>query len=166
MRYSLFAGCCLLPFLLPALAPPSRVLNLADTARYEGLTTDLDPDRLVRLYRADLHLRQVRPNPHDPGVTDSVMAVATPLDHLDFLKNRHKALLYGATITSGRVSFAGMRVGVPKAQFCRTLHLSPAYDVYAFTDGMENFTQLRFTFAGDKLKSVQYKPLVNLEAID
>lgn len=166
MRYLLLAGCYLLAHVALAQVAKPRVLSLRNTGLYEGLTTDLDPDHLVRLYHADLRLRRTRPNRHDPGVTDSIMVVATPADHLDLLKNRHKALLYAATFTSGKVSFAGLHVGASKVQFCQALHLSPTYDVYAFTDGMEDFTQLRFTFANDQLKSVQYKPLVNLESID
>lgn len=166
MRYLLLAGCCLLTHSALAQGAKPRVLNSRSTALFEGLTTGLDPDRLVQLYRADLKLSRVRPNPHEPALKDSIMVVATPADQLRLLKNRYKALLYSATITSAKVSFAGMRVGVSREQFCRTLHLSPAYDVYAFTDGMEDFVQLRFTFAGGKLQRVQYQQLVNLEAID
>ncbi|RZK13396.1 MAG: hypothetical protein EOO56_27210 [Hymenobacter sp.] len=166
MRYLLLAGCCWLTYFALAQGPKPRVLNSRSTALFEGLTTDLDPDHLVSLYRTDLKLSRVRPNRHEPALKDSIMVVATPTDQLSLLKNRYKALLYSATITSDKISFAGMHIGVSKEQFCRALHLSPAYEVYAFTDGMENFGQLRCTFTGGKLKSVQYKQLVNLEAID
>ncbi|RZK13395.1 MAG: hypothetical protein EOO56_27205, partial [Hymenobacter sp.] len=31
--------------------------------------------------------------------------------------------------TSDKISFAGMHIGVSKEQFCRALHLSPAYEL-------------------------------------
>ena len=166
MRYLPLACYCLVTYSALAQGPKPRVLGSKNMALFEALTADLEPDHLVVVYRDNLKLSRVRPNRHDSGVMDSIMTVATPADHLDFLKNRNKALLYDATITSAKVSFAGMRTGVSREQFCRTLHLSPVYDVYAFTDGMENFTQLRFTFAAGKLQRVEYKPLRNLEAID
>jgi len=142
------------------------LLKLSKPALFEKLTADLEADRLFRLYRANLKLSQVRRNRHEPTVKDSVLTVTTPADRLALFKNRYTTLLISATFTSTKVSFGGLKIGVTKEVFCRTLHLSPAYKVYAFTDGMEDFVQLTCTFADNKLKSVEYKYLVNPDSID
>ncbi|RZK28029.1 MAG: hypothetical protein EOO63_12150 [Hymenobacter sp.] len=142
------------------------MLKTSNPVRFEQLMVGLDANQLIRLYHSKLKLRRVTRNIHDPAVKDSILVVATPADHLDLFKNRDKALLRGATITSTKVRFAGMRVGVSKEQFCRTLHLSSAYQVYTFTDGMENFVQLTFTFLTNKLSSVVYEELIAMDGID
>ncbi|RYE90209.1 MAG: hypothetical protein EOO37_03475 [Cytophagaceae bacterium] len=126
----------------------------------------LDGDQLFRTYRADLKLLKVTRNRHEPGVKDSLLQVKTPADKLVLFKNRYKALLRSATITSTKVSFAGLRVGAAQAAFCRALHLKPGYDQYVFADGMENFAQLTLTFCGGKLRRVEYEELMNRDAID
>jgi hypothetical protein len=143
-----------------------RIAQRSNAALYEKLASGFDANRLFQLYRANLKLRQVVRNRHEPTVKDSILYVATPADRLELFHNRFTTLLYSATITSTRVSFAGMQVGVSKEKFCRTLHLNPAYDVYTITNGMENFVQLRFVFFNGKLKSAEYKPLINLDTID
>lgn len=166
MRYVLLGCGCLFCCLAAAQAPRPRVMKNNNPILFEKLATGFEAARLFRLYHADLKLRQVRRNRHEPAVRDSVLRVATAADQLELFHNRYNTLLYSATITSARVSFAGMRIGVSKEQFCRTLHLSPAYDVYAFTDGTENFVQLSFTFSRGALKSAEYKPLINLDTLD
>jgi hypothetical protein len=164
-------GCLLFSFYLfyhiaVVQIPRPRVMQKSNAVLYEKLASGFDATQLFRLYRANLRLRRVMRNRHEPTMKDSILYVATAADQLELLRNRFTTLLYSATITSGKVGFAGMRVGVSKEQFCRTLHLNPAYDVYIITDGMENFVQLRFTFVSGKLKSAQFKPLINLDAID
>jgi hypothetical protein len=165
MRQLLTACFCLLSHGL--LAQPSKpVLKLSKSALFDKLTADLKADRLFRLYRANLKLSQVRRNRHEPAVKDSILTVITPADRLTLFKNRYATLLISATFTSTKVSFGGLRTGVTKEVFCRTLHLSPAYTAYAFTDGMEDFVQLTCTFADNRLKSVEYKYLINPDSID
>ena len=61
---------------------------------------------------------------------------------------------------------AGLRVGASRADFCQKLHLKPGYDQYVITDGVENFVQLTFAFAGGKLKRVEYRELLDMDATD
>jgi hypothetical protein len=142
------------------------LLKLSKPALFEKLTSDLKANQLFRIYRADLKLIKVRRNRHEPAVKDSVLAVNTGADRLTLFKNRYATLLLSATFASTKVSFSGLKVGVTKEVFCRTLHLSTAYTVYAFTDGIEDFVQLTCTFLGGKLKSVEYKWLINPDSID
>jgi hypothetical protein len=94
------------------------------------------------------------------------LQVKTPADKLTLFKNQYSALLRGATITSAKVRFAGLRTGAIQDDFCRTLRLKPGYDQYVITDGVENFVQLTFTFANSKLKSVGYRELVDMNGVD
>lgn len=165
--HQLLIGCfCLLGPAVLAQASKPQLLKLSKPALFEKLTADLEADRLFRLYRTDLKLKQVTRNRHEPTVKDSVLIANTPADRLTLLKNRYNTLLVGATFTSTKVSFGGLKVGVTKAVFCRTFHLSPVYTTYAFTDGMEDFVQLTCTFANGKLKAVEYRYLINPDAID
>jgi len=166
MRQLLSTCFCLLSQVVLGQTSKPRLLRLNNAALFEQLTAELEADRLYRRYRADLKLKQVRQNRHEPAIKDSVLLATTPADRLELLKNRYNTLLLGATFTSTKVSFGGLKMGVTKEAFCRTLHLSPAYTTYAFTDGMEDFVQLTCTFASGKLKSVEYKYLVNPDTID
>jgi hypothetical protein len=166
MRQLLSIGLCLLTQAVHAQASKPQLLRLSKPALFEKLTATLKADQLVRLYRADLKLKQVRQNRHEPTVKDSILIATTPTDHLELLKNRYNTLVLGATFTSAKVSFGGLKVGVTKEVFCRVLQLRPAYTVYAFTDGIENFVRLTCTFTGNKLKKVEYKYLINPDAID
>jgi len=166
MRPLLLTLCCLLTY--PALAQVAkpRVFKVNSASAFNKLMSGLDDDQLFRTYRADLKLIRVTRNRHEPGVRDSLLQVKTPADKLVLFKNRYKTLLRGATITSTRVSFAGLRVGATQDAFCRTMHLKPGYDQYVFADGMENFVQLTFTFSSGKLRRVEYEELINMDAID
>jgi hypothetical protein len=165
MRQLLITCFCLLSQALCAQST-KPLLKLSKPALFEKLTADLKPDRLFRLYHPYLKLSQVRRNRHEPAIKDSVLTVTIPTDRLTLVKNRYTTLLVGATFTSTKVSFGGLKIGVTKEVFCRALHLSPTYTVYAFTDGMEDFVQLTCTFVNNKLKSVEYKYLINPDAID
>jgi len=99
-------------------------------------------------------------------VRDSLLQVITPADKLTLLKSRYHTFLRSASITSARVSFAGLRTGATQADFCQRLHLKPGYDEYVVTDGLENFLQLTFTFSSGKLKHVEYSELINMDTID
>jgi len=166
MRRLLTAACGLLVPVVLAQPSQPQLLTLRKAALFEKLTATLEAEQLARFYRASLKLQQVRLNRHAPGIKDSVLLAATPADRLTLLKNRYTTLLLGATFRSTKVSFGGLKVGVTKEVFCRTLHLSPAYTVYAFTDGVENLVQLTCTFANGKLQSVAYQYLVNPDDID
>jgi hypothetical protein len=166
MRHLLLVVCCLCSHTVFAQAAKLQVLKLNDATLFEKLTTGLAAQQLLRGYRPNLKLLQVRPNRHEPAVTDSLLQVKTPADNLTLFKNRYTVLLRGAAITSTKVTFAGMRVGVTQEAFCRTLHIKPGYDQYVFTDGLENFVQLTFSFGGDKLQRVDYKEVVTMDAID
>ena len=166
MRQLLIACFCLLSQALVAQPSKPQLVKISKAALFEKLTGGLEASRLFRLYRADFRLIQVRRNRHEPAIKDSILTVNTATDKLALLKNRYATLLISATFTSSKVSFGGLKTGVTKEVFCRTLHLSPAYTVYAFTDGMEDFVQLTCTFAAGKLKSVEYKYLINPDSID
>jgi len=166
MHHLLIACCCLLSQALPAQTSKPQLLRINKPILFEQLTADLHPDQLFRLYRTNLKLKQVRPNRHDSAVKDSTVTVSTPADQLALFKNRYNTSLLSASFTSNKVKFNGLQVGVTKELFCRTLHVSPAYTVYAFTDGMEDFVQLTCTFANGKLKTVEYKYLINPAGID
>lgn len=166
LRWLLIGWLSLLAYLAGAQVAKPRQLTIRKAALFERLTADLDAGQLFQRYRASLKLQQVRRNRHEPAIKDSILTVSTPTDQIRLFKNRYNTLLLGATFTSTKVSFAGLKIGVTKTVFCRTLHLNPAYAVYTFTDGMEDFVQLTCTFAGDKLKSVEYRYLVNPDTID
>jgi hypothetical protein len=166
MHHLLIACCCMLSQALPTQTSKPQLLRINKPVLFEQLTADLNPDRLFRLYRTNLKLKQVRRNRHEPAVKDSVVTVSTPADQLTLFKNRYNTLLLSARFTSNKVKFGGLQIGVTKEIFCRTLHVSPAYTVYAFTDGMEDFVQLTCTFAAGKLKTVEYKYLINPDSID
>jgi hypothetical protein len=166
MRHLLLIICCLASDIVFAQTVKPRVLKLTNAALFEKLTTELDAQQLLRIYRPNLKLVQVKPNRHEPAIKDSLLQVKTSADNLTLFKNRHNALLRGAAITSTKVTFAGMQVGVTREVFCRTLHVKPGYGQYVFTDGMENFVQLTFSFTSSKLQRVDYKELVNMDAID
>jgi hypothetical protein len=166
MRLLLLILCYLLTY--PALAQvvKPRVFRISNTSLFERLMSGLDANQLFRTYRTDLKLFRVTRNRHEPAVRDSLLQVKTPTDKLVLFKNRYKTLLRAATITSTRVSFAGLRVGVTQKAFCQALHLKPNYDQYVFTDGTENFVQLMLTFSSGKLWRVEYKELIDMDAID
>ncbi|MBJ6143853.1 hypothetical protein [Hymenobacter sp. BT559] len=166
MRQLLSTCFCLLTQVAPGQSSKPLLLSSSNTALFEQLTAGLEASRLYQLYRADLKLKQVRRNRHEPAIKDSVLLAITPTDHLELFKNRYNTLLLGATFTSTKVSFGGLKIGVTKEVFCRTLHLSPTYTTYAFTDGMENFVQLTCTFASGKLRRVEYNYLINPDSID
>jgi len=166
MRYLLLLPGYLLGRPASAQAVKPRVLKLGNGMLFEKLVTGFDAQQLLRVYRPNLKLLQVKPNRHEPAVKDSLLQVKTPADNLTLFKNRYKVLLRRATITSTKVSFAGMRVGVTQETFCRTLHLKPNYTQYALTDGIENFVQLTFAFVAGKLQSVEYKELIDMDTIE
>jgi hypothetical protein len=166
MRQLLISCLFLLSHATHAQASKPQLLKLSKPALFEKLTSSLEGGQLFRLYRTDLRLKQVKQNRHEPTVKDSVLTAITPADRLTLFKNRYNTLLLGATFTSTKVSFGGLKMGVTKEAFCRTLRLSPAYTTYAFTDGMENFVQLTCTFANGKLRTVEYKWLINPDSID
>lgn len=163
----LLAFCCLLAYTSSAQTVKSRTLELTDNAKlFNKLLAGLDAQRLLRIYQADLKVVQVRRNRHQPTMRDSLLRAVTPADKVDLLKCRYNTLLLKASITSTRVSFAGLRVGATQADFCRQLHLKSGYDEYVITDGMENFLQLICTFNSGKLKRVEYRALVDMDTID
>ena len=167
MRPLLLAICCLL--ICPAAAQSTKPRKLkieSNAALFENLMSELNARQLLKLYRTDLKLIRVTRNRHEPAVRDSLLQVKTPADRLTLFKNRYNALLREATITSTKVRFAGLHTGVSRASFCQKLHLKPGYDQYIITDGVENFVQLTFAFAGGKLKSVEYRELLDMDATD
>jgi hypothetical protein len=166
MRYLLLLPWYLLGRPASAQAVKPRVLKLHNGMLFEKLVTGFDAQQLMHTYRPNLKLLQVKRNRQEPAVKDSLLQVRTAADNLTLFKNRYKVLLRRATITSTKVSFAGMRVGVTQETFCRTLHLKPNYNQYVFTDGIENFVQLTFAFVAGKLQSVEYKELIDMDAID
>ena len=151
---------------LAQIAKPRQLRIISNPALFKKLMRDLDAPQLLKRYRTDLKLVRVTRNRHDPTVSDSLLQVKTPADKLTLFKNQYRALLRGATITSAKVRFAGLRTGATQTDFCRTLRLKPGYDQYIITDGMENFVQLTFAFAGGKLKSVEYRELVDMDGVD
>jgi len=165
MHYLLLL-CCLLNLPASTQVAKPRILRLSNAVLFEKLMTGLDPQQLMRIYRPNLKLLKVQCNRHEPAVKDSLLQVKTAADNITLFKNRYNALLRGATITSTKVSFDGMRIGIAQETFCRILHLKPTYDQYVCTDGMENFVQLTFTFVRGKLQVVKYEELINMDTID
>ena len=167
MRPLLPAICCLL--ICPAAAQTTKPRKLkinSNTALFEKLMDGLNARQLLKLYRTDLKLIRVTRNRHEPAVRDSLLQVKTPTNKLTLFKNRYNAQLCEATITSTKVRFAGLHTRVRRVNFCQKLHLKPGYDQYVITDGVENFVQLTFAFAGGKLKSVKYRELLDMDATD
>ena len=167
MRPLLPAICCLL--ICPAAAQTTKPRKLkinSNAALFEKLMDGLNARQLLKLYRTDLKLIRVTRNRHEPAVRDSLLQVKTPADRLTLFKNRYNAQLCEATITSTKVRFAGLHTRVRRVNFCQKLHLKPGYDQYVITDGVENFVQLTFAFAGGKLKNVEYRELLDIDAID
>ena len=167
MHPLLLAICYLLTYGAPAQTIKPRQIRISNQpALFEKLMRGFDSRQLLQRYRTELKLIRVTRNRQEPTVSDSLLKVKTPADELILFKNQYNTILREASITSTKIRFAGLCTGATQADFCRTLRLKPGYDQYIITDGVENFVQLTFAFANGKLKSVAYRELVNMDAID
>ena len=161
MRYFLLACCGLLSYSALVQRPKLRVLYQYSPPVIAKLADGFDPQQLLRLYRADFTLRAIEPNPADATLQDSMLQVDTRLDRFELRKSPGYVELQKASITSARLSFGGMRIGTTQADFCRRLHLSPAYDAYSFLRMGELPEQITCIFANGQLRRVEFERPTN-----